>query len=1402
MTLKDLNQESDKESPNKYTDEMELNEKHLSLIYDSLSDVVFLLAVEPDDCFRFISVNQAFLDVTGLTREQVVGKRIEQVLPETAHALVISKYKEAINDNKTVFWEQASTFPTGELVGAVAVTPVRTAGGVCTHLVGSVHDLTEIRRAEKIMQESEEKYKALYDNAPLSYQSLNEDGNFNDVNPAWLRTLGYDRKEVIGKWFGDFLHPDWKPHFEKNFQEFKRRGYVHDVQFKIKHKDGHYLDISFEGYIGYNPDGSFKQTYCVFQDITERKQAEEALRDSRYMLQTVLDSIPAGVFWKDRDSIYLGGNRTWLEKAGLKSSEEVVGKSDYDFPWDKKQADSYREDDRTVIESGIPKYDIIEPYLQADGTHAWAKTNKVPLRDTEGNVIGVLGTYEDITERKQAEKMLQRSESLLNATQQLSKVGGWEWDVEEQTMFWSDEVYRIHDFQPSEFTTGSMEHIEQSIECYDPEDRPVIMEAFRNCAEKGKAYDIEFPFTTALGRRIWIRTVANPVLKDEKVVKITGNIIDITKRKKAEIALRESEEQFRTMFEQSPLAIHIYTPDGCPVEANSALMKLWGFDEKTYQVIKENWNIFKDEQAITLGYVPLIKQAFNGTEVTLPEMIFDSQKALSGLGVDEKNTLKRWIQPHYYPVKNDQGEVFLVVAMIENITERKQAMEALHESEERLSSFMNSASDSFYLLDADLNFVEINERGLSIIGKNREDVIGKNITEIVPDVKESGRYEQHLEVIRTGQPFVIDHFIPHPVFGDLNFMLKSFKVGDGLGVIATDITERKHAEEALRQSEQDLRLRNQINNIFLTYPDEEIYAEILELIRKAMESKYGTFGYFDENGSFIALAVTRKIYWDKCNVPEKNIIFEKGTFGGIWGRAIKERKTLISNDCPFNTPKGHIPIENTMVTPIIFHDEVISAIHIANKPNGYDEKDRAVLETIADQIAPVLYARLQRDRKDMQRKQAEEEIRLHAAMMDNVAEGIYLVGLDDLIIKWTNEIFERMFGYDPGEMVGKQVDIINAPTEKTPTETRISIVDVLKETGEWHGEVRSIKRDGTHFWCYANVSLFDHPGYGKVIVSVHTDITERKQAEKALWERIKELKCLYNIAEISNRPEIALDELFQESVSLLPPGWQYPEIIGSRITVDGKVYSTKNFKETKWMQREDIHTTNEIVGTVEVCYLKEKPDENEGPFLEEERKLIENIARQLGEHITRKQAEEALQRSEALLNATQQLSKVGGWEWDVEKQTMFWSDEVYRIHDFQPSEFTSGSMEHIEQSIECYDPEDRPVIMEAFRNCAEKGKAYDIEFPFTTALGRRIWIRTVANPVLKDEKVVKITGNIIDITERKQAEEELHKRMNELETFYRTTLGREERVIEVKQEVNELLEQLGKNKKYRDYSKE
>lgn len=192
------------------------------------------------------------------------------------------------------------------------------------------------------------------------------------------------------------------------------------------------------------------------------------------------------------------------------------------------------------------------------------------------------------------------------------------------------------------------------------------------------------------------------------------------------------------------------------------------------------------------------------------------------------------------------------------------------------------------------------------------------------------------------------------------------------------------------------------------------------------------------------------------------------------------------------------------------------------------------------------------------RKQAKEAILLQSEIASNIADGVYLVRFNDLKILYTNENFERMFGYDPGEMIGKPVAIVNFPTDKTPEEMADEIVTVMDEKGYWNGEIQNIKKDGTPFWCYASVSLFEHPRFGKVMVSVHKDITERKMIEQALVfseEKYRELIEKAGIAIMIYRPEDEItffndkfadlfkyppDEMSSVSLSLLvhPDDWQ------------------------------------------------------------------------------------------------------------------------------------------------------------------------------------------------------------------------------------------------------------------------
>ena len=208
-------------------------------------------------------------------------------------------------------------------------------------------------------------------------------------------------------------------------------------------------------------------------------------------------------------------------------------------------------------------------------------------------------------------------------------------------------------------------------------------------------------------------------------------------------------------------------------------------------------------------------------------------------------------------------------------------------------------------------------------------------------------------------------------------------------------------------------------------------------------------------------------------------------------------------------------------------------------------------------------------------------------------------------------------------MIGKDLKNISAPEYAQLIPEKIA---EIKQKGEILFESASYHHDGSSFPIEVHALLIDTDGE-KLIVRIGRDITERKKAEHQINERMKELRAFYNLAEITEKDGITLEKLYQEIADSLPASWQYPEITCCRILIGDREFRTKNFTESAWMQSAPLKVHGSAVaGKIDIGYLEEMPEDYEGPFMKEERLLLDTVAERLGRITERMQAEDELKR--------------------------------------------------------------------------------------------------------------------------------------------------------------------------------
>ena len=273
------------------------------------------------------------------------------------------------------------------------------------------------KQAVADLRDSEALFRSFVEAAPEGIVICNRQGVITLVNAQAETLFGYRRDELIGQAVELLLPVAQRDGHRQHREQYATAPYQRPAaalpELPARRKDGSQFLAAIQ--LSAVPKQDELLVISFITDVTERNWAEQALRASevhlrelQQLLHTVIETLPVRVFWKDRDSNYLGSNQLFALDAGLTASEQLVGKSDFDFPWI-SQAPAYRADDQAVMESGFPRLQVEEQMTRVDGSTIWVLTNKSPLRDSSGAIIGLIGGNVDITELKRTEAALERA---------------------------------------------------------------------------------------------------------------------------------------------------------------------------------------------------------------------------------------------------------------------------------------------------------------------------------------------------------------------------------------------------------------------------------------------------------------------------------------------------------------------------------------------------------------------------------------------------------------------------------------------------------------------------------------------------------------------------------------------------------------------------------------------------------------------------------------------------------------------------------------------------------------------------------------------------------------------------------------------------------------------------------
>jgi PAS domain S-box-containing protein len=955
-------------------------------------------------------------------------------------------------------------------------------------LAHKIKKAVESRRAADAIARSEEKYRQMVETANEGILRLDDHFRITYTNQRMVEMLGYTPDEMVGKEIGSFMQEhEYADHALR--RDRQKRGKSDHFERQFVCKDGAVLwtSVSVTPVIG--SDGSFHGSFAMYTDITQRKQAEVQLQESRELLQTVIDNSQYFLYAKDLEGRFIFASQTLADFFGA-SRDTLLGKTSHDF-LPKEIADQHHANDLEVIARNALVQ--VEEIAEAeDGIHTYLST-KYPLRDANDEVYAVCGASVDITSHIRAEEERRFKNVILTTQQETSPDGILIIDEAGNVLHYNQEFVRIWAIPSDVLKSGSDASLLSSVVRHlaDPEAYLSRVRYLYAHKEEKSYEEIQLNDGRVLER------FSSPMLGESG--RYYGRVWyfrDITERKQNEIAIRESEEKYRLFTEKT--------------------------NDIIYSIDQSGKLTYLSPQIARYGYTPeaVISGGLSSVILAedLPQVLEDNELTIS-TGKPSHTVFRirdtagaiHWLEDNGVPLYDSSGAVTAIFGIVRDITERKQAEQALWESEEWHRTTLTTAMDGFWVVDATGRLLQVNEAYCQMSGYSEQELLGMRITDMEA-AEAATESELHMQtiMIQGEDRFESQHRRKDGTVFAIEVSVQYRPIDGGRWIaFVRDITARKHAEEALRESE-------------------EQYRRLVE------------------------------------HLPER--IFLKD----------------------------------------------VNSVYISSNHNFASDLG----------IAPEAIA-----------------------------------GTDD-------------FTYFPPDIAAKY--------QKNDQEVMVSgVAKNIEEKYLLAGEER---------WVHTiKVPYRGKDGSVQGILGIFDDITDRKRAEIQLRERFKELQALYRLGQITDKPGITLDQIYQEVASMLPGTWQYPEVTSSRIAIGERVFCSDPCREPQWTQSAPVIVYGLVVGTIEVGYHEERPRHDEGPFLNEERLLIDAIANRLGHVTERKQLEAKLQESEDWHRTILQTAMDGFWVTDAAGRLLYANAAYCRMSGYSEAELQEmciGSMEVAETSAD------------------------------------------------------------------------------------------------------------------------